>query len=188
MHSRFAQKKWTQDTVRQYSKLGVKSLQEFLSKTNLDEKPLLMITHFPPMQRKTSYCGTYGLEESEEKDDRSYFAWPDNNVLLNTVVATFVSECIWASGHTGFSYDFTEEIGKSYMRFVSNCIDTEEEWEEDNTKGLIVRPVFRCNHLQDSLTFCINTLVCVFQLVALWIWITLCVSFLLVLVNPMTMF
>ena len=114
-------KTWTQAHMREQSNIDVGKLRRFFSLVGNPSKPFVMISHFPPVRRNTLFSSSvFGKKEEEEKDMRSYYTWPDKNKLLDTVLETGVSECNWVSGHTRFSYDFTEKHGKSNIRFVAN--------------------------------------------------------------------
>ncbi len=76
---------------------------------NFKDNKIIMVTHFPPIQTGTSHPKYSGEPDTIKK----YFTWPDNTLSLFNKYNNI--KC-WISGHTHYSYDFTE----NNIRLLSN--------------------------------------------------------------------
>lgn len=112
-------KNWTVPIdLKYFNQLHSNSLKKLLNEikiANLENKKLIVITHFPPVRNNTSHP-----KYSSQPDYlRNYFSndFTESNLLLlgiNEKELYNNIEC-WMSGHTHYSYDF-----KYKTRFISN--------------------------------------------------------------------
>jgi predicted phosphohydrolase len=93
----------TEEFVSLLSNYELTNLKNYLNNTN---KKTIILTHFPPIQENTSHP-KYVSSSQEIKD---YFAW-DNLTLTKSS-----NILCWISGHTHYSYDFTQDN----VRYISN--------------------------------------------------------------------
>ena len=82
-----------------YVKLIAEESYTMLNKyLNENNKPTIVMTHFPPQRNNTSAPKYLALDREQDK----YFSWPNDtleNLKLDNVMA-------WISGHTHWSYNF----------------------------------------------------------------------------------
>jgi len=101
------EKNWTVPVdLKYFNQLHSNSLKKLLDevkKSNLENRKLIVITHFPPVRNNTSHP----KYDTQPDYIRNYFS--NDLELYNNI------EC-WMSGHTHYSYDF---IIKE-TRFISN--------------------------------------------------------------------
>lgn len=81
-------------------------------------KPILIITHFPPISTNTSNP----IYLSEPRIVNQYFAW-ENLIKSEEIQSTHIHT--WISGHTHWSYDFIDSDNK--IRYIGNQIGYRSE-------------------------------------------------------------
>ncbi len=90
--------------VNSISKIQINNLKKYLNETTTKT---IVVTHFPPTQNKTSDP----IYQNQKQDIKDYFS--HRNLLHEVVKDNIVC---WISGHTHYSYDFTE----NNIRCISN--------------------------------------------------------------------
>lgn len=112
----------TKSTIRALSMDHEQQLKTYLETTT---KKTIVMTHFPPIQNHTSHP-RFANQPQENTD---YFAW--NSSVLGTI--KWDNVLCWISGHTHYSYDFTDST-KNHIRFLSNQMGySREMMDESNT-------------------------------------------------------
>jgi len=80
------------------------------------DKKIILLTHFPPTQNKTSHPKYINQPELI----KNYFCWPNNTIPLFNKYNNILC---WISGHTHYSYDFVE----NNVRLLSNQLGYRDE-------------------------------------------------------------
>ncbi len=133
-------KNWTVPIDKEYfNQLHVNSLKNLIScikSSQLTDKKLIVISHFPPL-RKTKLqknLTSHNMYEAQPDYLANYFANNLNDEKLSEYEITekklFDQVKLWVSGHTHYSYDFTY----AGTRFLSNQIGYIGEQDMANPK------------------------------------------------------
>ena len=105
-------------------------LDKFKTWISNQNKPSLVISHFPPTSSRTSNP----IYLSQHRQLNSYFAW-DNLIKTEQIDPTNIKT--WISGHTHWSYDFIDL--DTNIRYVSNQMGYRDEFGESNfNPGLVI--------------------------------------------------
>jgi predicted phosphohydrolase len=86
--------------------------EQFLKKEIVSDKPIIVITHFPPTRNKTSH----DKYQNQEQYLKEYFANEFDFSLIK-------QKCIWICGHTHHCFD----INKENVRIIGNQFGYKEE-------------------------------------------------------------
>lgn len=92
------------------------------------DKKVIMMTHFPPQQTKTSHPKYF----TQSQIMKNYFSHPDGKIIEFDDISNIVC---WISGHTHYSYDFVSHEGvrliSNQMGYLKEAMSCESGFKED---------------------------------------------------------